>query len=61
MANSTSNTTAADTLPGGEKKTVVGGKGKGRLRNAAYRTRKHLMAAEAIADAAEISADHTTG
>jgi type 1 fimbriae regulatory protein FimB/type 1 fimbriae regulatory protein FimE len=54
MLNPSSETTVTEAPPTGVKKTVAGGKGRGRLANGAYRTRKHLEPAEveAIADAA---------
>jgi integrase len=53
MLDSSSDAAVTEAVPAGEKQTVAG-KGKGRLANAAYRTRKHLEPAEvqAIADSA---------
>jgi hypothetical protein len=58
MLDSCRDTTATEAAPLGEKKAVAG-KGRGRLANSAYRTRKHLEPSEveAIANAARDNRD----
>jgi type 1 fimbriae regulatory protein FimB/type 1 fimbriae regulatory protein FimE len=58
MLNPSGETTGTEAAPTGVKQTVAG-KGRGRLANEAYRTRKHLEPAEvaAIAEAARSNRD----